>query len=60
MARFDRCILCDYSEVDGSPGAGIPPGRNGKVRNMEGDNLCDTCHRSISECYTELVGDEGD
>ena len=47
MARFDRCEICDYSEVNGSGIAGLNPGEAGRVRQHPNGMLCDICSSTI-------------
>lgn len=47
MARFDRCVICDYSQEAGSELTQTPPRANGKVRSYGDDLRCDVCAEVI-------------
>lgn len=54
MARIDRCVICDYTESDGSGYAGVSPGRYGRVRRYGDEHLCDTCLDSVNQNVFDL------
>ena len=54
MARFDRCIICDYSEASGSSIMGLNPGANGKVRRHDDDLRCDRCQSEITQAAFDM------
>lgn len=54
MARQDRCVVCDYSEAEGSPALGIRPGGYGRVRMTRGEPHCESCLDAIGENLHDL------
>lgn len=50
---MNRCIICDYTEEDGSDFAYRAPGIS-HVKEHDGDYLCDECEFTSSENLSDL------
>jgi hypothetical protein len=54
-----RCNICDYQEKSGSGLLGVNPGKNGRVKWVVSEFLCETCIGSIRDNYASLaIGDD--
>lgn len=59
--RFDRCVICDYTEAGGSFYSGADPSSNRVRYNEDTDEfLCTQCEGFISEAVGEFPEDEND
>lgn len=53
---MNRCVICDYTEEEGSALLDKYPSRNNKVHEYLGDYHCDDCAKEIEDNYAELAG----
>lgn len=55
MGKYDRCVICDYTEAEGSSYANVLAGENGRVR-LHPHTLeyyCSACEVEISNTIEE-------
>lgn len=50
---MQRCIICDYTNEEGSDFAGRAPGSS-HVRDIQGEFLCDECSYAVDENLDDL------
>lgn len=52
---MNRCVICDYTEEEGSALLDKNPSRNNKVYDHQGEYLCDACADAVDENFAELA-----
>jgi hypothetical protein len=50
-----RCSICDYQEKSGSGLSGVNPGKNGKVKWVVQEFLCEACINAVRDNYASLA-----
>jgi hypothetical protein len=58
MAKHDRCVICDYSEAEGSSIGGVGPGHNGRVRRHGPNEYCDVCLAAVGMTLADYAAED--